>query len=194
MSDIYTAEWFADRKDGQATKMEHAGALDELLHPNSVIDVGCATGNMLLWWARERVSVRKMGIEPWAVRARAAAEPEVEDFIVWGDAAEPGWWKWLDDYDLALCVEVAEHMEPGTGPTLVKGLCRVSDQVFFTAAPPGQRSPGHINCQKPKHWIGLFAEEGYERDTGLVEQWRALVTSKQSREVSRNAMFFRRTS
>ena len=194
MPNIYTPFYFADRKNGQDTKMEHAGALDELLHPESVIDVGCATGNMLLWWARHRPGVRKMGIEKYALEARASANPEVRDSIVQGDAAEPSWWVWFNDYELAICVEVAEHMEPGTGPTLVEGLCHLAGQVFFTAAPPGQRSPGHINCQKRKHWIDLFASHGYGRDTELVEQWRALVTSKQSPEVSRNAMFFRRTS
>ena len=194
MSDIYTTEWFADRVDGQVTKMEHAGALDELLHPASVIDVGCATGNMLLWWARYRGGVRIVGVEKYALEARPAMDSNVGRWILHGDAGEPGWWQWFNCYDLAICVEVAEHMEPGTEHTLVEGLCRLSDQVFFTAARPGQHGDGHTNCRERKFWVALFSEQGYERDTELVKQWRKLVTSKQSPEVGRNAMFFRKTS
>lgn len=194
MTDIYTAEWFADRVDGQLTKMEHAWALDELLHPASVIDVGCATGNMLLWWAQNRPEVSLAGVEKYAVEACQAANPLVARFIIEADAEDLGWATWFSHYDLAICVEVAEHMAPGTEHALAQGLCHLSDQVFFTAAQPGQGGDGHINCRKREFWIDLFAENGYERDTELVEQWRKLVKSKQSREVSRNAMFFRRTS
>ncbi|MCA9789386.1 MAG: hypothetical protein KC462_06410, partial [Cyanobacteria bacterium HKST-UBA05] len=55
-------------------------------------------------------------------------------------------------FDLAMCVEIAEHIPNRCSRQLVKTLTKASDTVFFTAAPPGQGGVGHINEQPQAFW------------------------------------------
>lgn len=64
-------------------------------------------------------------------------------------------------FDLAVCVEVAEHLLPSRGPNLVAALCRSAPVVVFGAALPRQFGDGHINCRSQSYWIRLFARQGF---------------------------------
>lgn len=50
-------------------------------------------------------------------------------------------------FDLAVCVEVAEHLTPGRAGSFVSELCQLSDMIVFSAAVPGQGGTGHVNEQ-----------------------------------------------
>jgi hypothetical protein len=63
-------------------------------------------------------------------------------------------------FDLAICVEVAEHLRPEHGPSLVDDLCRLSEAVLFGAALPHQPGKGHINC-RPHHGMRRTAFDVY---------------------------------
>jgi hypothetical protein len=64
-------------------------------------------------------------------------------------------------YDLALSLEVAEHLPHEAGPQLVRYLTQAAPQVLFSAAVPGQGGVGHINEHWLSYWAGLFKEHGY---------------------------------
>lgn len=64
-------------------------------------------------------------------------------------------------FDLAISVEVAEHLHPERGPTFVDDLCSASQQILFAAALPRQRGEGHINCRPHSYWVGEFHRNGY---------------------------------
>lgn len=64
-------------------------------------------------------------------------------------------------YDLALCLEVAEHLPDSSADTLIEALCSLSDIVLFSAAIPGQPGQNHINCQWPEYWQQKFQKEGF---------------------------------
>lgn len=64
-------------------------------------------------------------------------------------------------YDLALCLEVAEHLSPERAAPLVAYLCNLSYVVLFSAAVPLQGGTGHINEQSASYWAALFAEHGF---------------------------------
>jgi hypothetical protein len=64
-------------------------------------------------------------------------------------------------FDLALCLEVAEHVAPAAADTLVGSLVRASDVVAFGAAIPLQGGFGHVNEQWPSWWRAKFALAGY---------------------------------
>ena len=69
---------------------------------------------------------------------------------------------WLDRrFDLALCLEVAEHLPESAAGTLVGSLVKLADAVLFSAAVPGQGGVAHINEQWPAYWIRLFEEHGF---------------------------------
>jgi hypothetical protein len=64
-------------------------------------------------------------------------------------------------YEIVSCIEVAEHLNPEAAMTLVDSICRhASKWVIWTAAVPGQGGDGHVNCQVPDFWQGLFEYRG----------------------------------
>lgn len=64
-------------------------------------------------------------------------------------------------YDLAVCLEVAEHLEPKRAGTFVADLCQCSDVVLFSAAMQGQGGTGHKNEQWQDYWAREFLKQGY---------------------------------
>ncbi len=83
-------------------------------------------------------------------------------------------------YDLALCLEVAEHLDPASGAGLVHALTALAPVVLFSAAVPGQGGIGHVNEQWPEYWRRQFEERGFRmvdvirpliRDDCRVEWW-----------------------
>lgn len=70
-------------------------------------------------------------------------------------------WDLGRQFDAALCLEVAEHLDEQHAPTLIDALTHHSDCVIFSAACPGQRGQNHINCQWPEYWQRLFNERGF---------------------------------
>lgn len=123
----------------------------------SLIDIGGGLGT----WAGV---ARKLGVErvrvvdgPWVdprhlqvpVDCFSAVELESADLSSFGS------------FDLAICLEAAEHLRPSREVTLVAELCSLADVVFFSAAIPGQGGTDHINERWLSHWQALFATHGY---------------------------------
>ena len=65
-------------------------------------------------------------------------------------------------FDVAICLEVAEHLPATSALGLIESIVKHTDLVFFSAAIPGQSGQHHINCQWPKYWQNLFNECGFE--------------------------------
>jgi len=66
-------------------------------------------------------------------------------------------------YDLACCLEVAEHLKEDSAEKLVSFLTDISEVVWFSAAVPYQCGEGHINEQWPEYWEDIFNQKGYVR-------------------------------
>ena len=65
-------------------------------------------------------------------------------------------------FDLAISLEVAEHLEPQRSEGLVRDLCALADVVLFAAAVPFQGGAGHINERWQSWWAQKFSDNGYE--------------------------------
>ena len=63
-------------------------------------------------------------------------------------------------FDMALCLEVGEHLDELHSGTLVDALVRHSDLIVFSAACPGQSGQHHVNCQWPEYWQAKFNDAG----------------------------------
>ena len=63
--------------------------------------------------------------------------------------------------DLAMSLEVAEHLSPARAETFVADLVALAPAVLFGAAIPGQGGVNHVNEQWQSYWAGLFATHGY---------------------------------
>ncbi len=123
---------------------------------NSVLDVGCGTGV----WLREFIKngiVDAHGIDgvPIANRYFEADEHRFRCFDLSKD------WDLCRRYSLALCLEVAEHLPRESASSLIKNITRHADTIVFSAACPNQVGQGHINCDWPEYWQGIFNSYGF---------------------------------
>ncbi len=119
--------------------------------PKSVIDIGCGPGNYLLPFVED-------GIEVFGIDGSEYAGQCIPDAFKRVDLRFP--WKPDKRYDIALCIEVAEHLHAEYADTLIETVAGCSDIVFFTAAIPGQGGKFHHNEQTHCYWQGKFAREG----------------------------------
>jgi len=67
-------------------------------------------------------------------------------------------------YDLAISIEVAEHLPENSAELFIQTLIKSSDIILFSAAIPGQGGTNHANEQWQSYWFKLFQKKGY---TGL---------------------------
>jgi hypothetical protein len=63
-------------------------------------------------------------------------------------------------YDMAICTEVAEHIETPFSSVLVSSLVKHSDIVWFSFNSVDGHTH-HSNCQPSKFWINLLNFFGY---------------------------------
>jgi hypothetical protein len=128
----------------------------KLVAATSLLDVGCGTGT----WLRAAL---ENGIQDvWGVdgvHVPAAQLHVSPDLIRFADLTQP--WVAHRRFDLVLCLEVAEHLEPAAAGTLIDTLVTHSDHIFFSGACPGQPGQHHVNCQWPDYWQRLFNERGF---------------------------------
>ena len=154
----------------------------ELVRPRTVIDVGCGTGSTLRQFVEAGIAA--VGVEASRAAIRAS---DHRDLIRRHDLRRP-----LDlgrRFDLVWCFEVAEHIHPRHVETFVDNLCRHSDIVTLSAAPPGQGGEGHFNEQPQSYWVALFAKRGYY----LHSDWTAQLHAVQE-FYSENMMVFCKAS
>ncbi len=152
----YDPKFYGELAAAQESAREVLPLVLDLVKPASVIDIGCGTGN---WLAISReLGVKKiLGVDgPWVAR-QLAIPPE--DFAA-HDLTLP--LKLDRRFDLALSLEVAEHLPPSAARVFVKSLCDAAEVVVFSAAIPGQGGRRHVNEQWPAYWAELFRELGYE--------------------------------
>lgn len=64
-------------------------------------------------------------------------------------------------YDLAISLEVAEHLPPDCAKGFVAMLADLADCVLFSAAIPRQGGRAHLNEQWPDYWAELFGALDY---------------------------------
>ncbi len=122
----------------------------------SVVDVGCSYGAWLAAFA-ERGAARIQGLDgPWVGRDQLRI-PEQNFLCV--DLEQP--LPELGEFDLAVSLEVAEHLSPQRADGLITDLCNLAPLVAFSAAIPGQGGVHHINEQWPSYWWERFRARGY---------------------------------
>ena len=69
-------------------------------------------------------------------------------------------------FDLALCLDVTEHLPRECADPLVTLLTSLAPVVAFSAAIPVQDSYNHVNCQWPAYWFRLGELELRQRRLG----------------------------
>lgn len=94
--------------------------------------------------------------------------------------------------DLAICIEVAEHLPETAADTLVENVCmHATGLILFSAAPPGQNGTGHINCQTKSYWVNRFARFADAVDSSRIAREFASVTNELYQFLPANVQVFR---
>ena len=128
----------------------------ESLQVRSAIDFGCGGGAGLVV-AKEHGVERVTGVEgPWVDRSLLQVE---ESEFIEHDLGRP--LKLEQRFDLAISLEVAEHLPPERADSFVEELCSAAHHVLFSAAVPGQGGRRHLNERWQSYWAGLFAAQGF---------------------------------
>jgi SAM-dependent methyltransferase len=128
----------------------------ELVRPASVVDVGCGRGWFLSKFLDLGVT-EILGVDQMP-HDQGLAIPE--DKYLQHDLCEHPYP--IDDvFDLALCLETAEHLPETEADDFVLELVELAPVVLFSAAIPMQGGCGHLNERWPDYWIPKFAMHGY---------------------------------
>lgn len=94
--------------------------------------------------------------------------------------------------DLAICLEVAEHIPTANAGNLCRLLSNVAPVLAFTAAPPGQGGHLHVNNQPQSYWIDLFSKQGMTYDPQAVARIRRAFDGRMLSDYDENLMIFRK--
>jgi len=157
-SELYSASFYAGQSDSSHTAaMVMLPTVFELVQPKSVLDVGCGVGTWLAA-ARTLGVPRTVGLEgPW-VQPKDLRDPAIT--LVTTDLEQPI--PLTERFDLAMSLEVAEHLSESRAATLVAEMARLAPVVLFGAAIPGQGGGyNHINEQWQSYWVAHWARCGY---------------------------------
>jgi SAM-dependent methyltransferase len=119
------------------------------------VDVGCGVGSWAASFAASGIE-KVIGVDGTNVdRQQLQIDP---DCYVAADLTKP--FSLDQRFDLAVSLEVAEHLPPQRGASFVADLVRLAPAILFSAAIPGQRGRSHLNEQWQGYWASLFADHG----------------------------------
>jgi len=127
-----------------------------LIRPASVVDVGCGRGAWLRAFQEQGVQVVRGLDGEYVDRSKLLVAPEC---FTCADLSQP--FEVQGKYDLAVCLEVGEHLPEAMAPVLIDKLVKAAPAVLFSAALPGQSGAHHINERMPAYWRALFRRHGY---------------------------------
>lgn len=175
----YTTDFYDDQVSGSRRSAETVLPLifETTGVPNRIVDVGGGVGT----WASTalELGVNEVLVLDGAWVPTDLLEVPTSSFAP-ADLAQANSVQGV--WDMAFCLEVAEHLPVSRGPSLVSELCRAAPWIVFSAALPGQGGTGHINEQWLSYWKALFKQHRYQMidairprvwDNSHVEWWYA---------------------
>jgi SAM-dependent methyltransferase len=173
-SSPYTSDFYSAQADGSAASAAVVVPLFLALLPvKSIVDVGCGVGT----WANEFLVngvPEVLGIDGGYVNPSQLRIPA--RLFVAQNLLEPI--RLNRNFDVAVCLEVAEHLPESRARGLVADLTSLARCVLFSAAVPGQGGTQHLNEQHLSYWVALFQKHRYE----AIDAIRPLVLGNSSVE------------
>jgi SAM-dependent methyltransferase len=153
----YTIKFYEGLRDGAARSAEVIVPLVlHLLPVRSVVDIGCGDGSWLSVFQKLGVD-EVLGLDGEYVDPSLLQIPrdsfQARDLTKRFDLGRV--------FDLAVSLEVAEHLPADSAPVFVECLTRLAPVVLFSAAIPFQGGSHHVNEQWPERWAALFRKHEY---------------------------------
>lgn len=153
----YGSGWHAARVGGALDSPQRVvPLLIELLNPHSVLDLGCGPGTWLEEFTRQGID-DVFGVEgAWldqSVLRVPREKVQIHDLTMPLSLGR--------QFDLAISLEVGEHLPESAAAGLVGMLTEHAQAVAFSAATPLQGGTHHVNERWPGYWAELFAAHGF---------------------------------
>ncbi len=178
---LYRAEYYASISNYGRTERwlnewkRIADKIVETLHPTSVLDAGCAHGMLVeaLWDKRSpKFVVNGVDVSDFAL---SQAREDIKPFLRLCSLTELdkalGEIRVVLRYDLAVCIEVLEHLTEKDGKLAIKNLCERAGRILFSSTPDDATEPTHQNVQPKEYWDSLFKEHGFVPDKNYDASW-----------------------
>ena len=163
---VYDGDFFdSNQEEGLSMTIWSVPLFQKIFNFKSLIDVGSATGHYLKTCIDAGVD-DVMGLEgsPEAFKKLIVDKK----YVIMHDFRDP--YTFHRKWDLAISIEVAEHIDGIYADNYVKILTDSSDTVLLTAAPPGQGGTAHVNEQPQEWWIARFSTFGFAYDKATTRQ------------------------
>jgi tetratricopeptide (TPR) repeat protein/SAM-dependent methyltransferase len=162
----YTPQFFAGISEGsRRSALRVLPVLFELHKPVSVVDVGCGAGAWLNA-CRQLGIMDVVGIDGAYVDRNQLEIPS--DRFLTADLATLTPQSLVSlgplatrQFELALSLEVAEHLPPEAAHGFIDALCALAPVVLFSAALPHQGGTHHVHERFPSFWVPHFARHGF---------------------------------
>jgi len=159
-SNGYDRSFFLEQQTSSRQSAEHVvPAVIECIRPSSVIDVGCGLGAWLAVFRKHGIEDKNLlGVDGDYVDRTLLQIPR--DCFQARDLSKP--LALHRTFDLAMSLEVAEHLPPERADDFIAELTSLAPVVLFSAAIPHQGGVSHVNEQWQDYWVRIFASHGYE--------------------------------
>jgi SAM-dependent methyltransferase len=153
----YSEAFFAQQRDvSRRSASVVVPMVLDLVRPRSVADVGCGLGTWLSVVVENGIS-DVVGVDgDYVNRERLLIPP---DRFLAQDLRKIV--RLERSFDLAFCMEVAEHIPPGSADNIVDTLTGLAPVIVFSAAIPFQGGIDHVNEQWPEYWAEKFKARGF---------------------------------
>lgn len=160
MSNYYHSGYFSS----DIFKYDYAAIAEEIIkqyHPGTIIEFGCGTGDLAKAFAARAVKV--VAIDGYSI-------PDFSEYnniqftnvdLNNATATEEFLSKYDSKFDLAISIEVAEHLNPEISASFIQWMTSMADVVIFSAAVPSQDGDGHINCRSRSEWYQFLKQQDF---------------------------------
>jgi SAM-dependent methyltransferase len=154
---IYNEQFYNDQYAGSLSSAQKiVPIIKNLLSPTSVVDLGCGIGTWLSVFTEHGIN-DIVGIDGAYVDENKLFIPR--NCFLTADLEEP--LVIQRTFDLAISLEVAEHIPASSSDAFVSSLTSLSSAIVFSAAIPFQGGVNHINLQWPSYWSEKFIKRGF---------------------------------
>jgi SAM-dependent methyltransferase len=188
---VYDADYY--RKDTDLLTAAGAKVIADStladLKPSTVVDVGCGTGALLEVFRNRGCQVFGLEYAESALEVCRERMLDVQKFDLEKESLAHD-----RRFDVAVSMEVAEHLAEASADHYVALLTSLSNSIVFTAATPGQQGIEHVNEQPPSYWISKFRGRGFDHDETISNRWKSAWEASGSMAFyyHQNLMVFRR--
>lgn len=156
----------------------HQNLAKQLIHdfePQSVLDVGCALGLLVGHLRFFGIHAEGFDISDYALHH---IPTELQAHIHQASILDPH--AAFKTYDLVVCLDVLEYLQPDEAAAAIANLCRWGDKILFSANPlPPNNLDLNVNAQPPAYWLAQFAQHGFlhrlDYDASFIKPWAFLL-------------------